>query len=129
MKISIFSGLVIALAFSNHSGAVAAQSPAAGFMVSPKQCTTLKQGDICYLNLQVSWQQASQQNYCLFANAQKLHCWHSVQQGQWQQDFAMQQDLVITLQTSDRQVLHSQTIRYAWMYKKKNSKEMRWRMF
>lgn len=129
MKMNIFSGLVIVLASMNPFGVAAEQYPAAGFTVSPKQCTALKQGDICYLNLQVSWQLTLQQNYCLFANEQKLHCWHSMQQGQWQQDFTMQQDLVITLRTSDRQVLHSQTIRYAWMYKKNNSKAMRWRMF
>ena len=97
--------------------------------VSPKQCTTLKQGDTCYLDLEVTWRISIEKSTCLFANANKLLCWHNKKQGELKQQITMQNDLVITLQTEHKQVLHTQTIRYAWVHKKNNSKAMRWRMF
>lgn len=97
--------------------------------VSPKQCTTLKQGESCYLDLEVAWQLGAEKNTCLFANSHKLQCWHNKKQGELKQQITMQKDLVLTLQTLNKQVLHTRTIRYAWVHKKNNSKAMRWRMF
>lgn len=97
--------------------------------ISPKQCTTLKQGELCYLDLEVAWQIQNKKNTCLFANSRKLQCWHEKKQGVLKQPITMKNDLVLTLQTADKQVLQTQTVRYAWVYKKNNSKAMRWRMF
>jgi hypothetical protein len=97
--------------------------------VSPKQCTTLKQGETCYLDLEVVWRTSTEKSTCLFANANKLQCWHNKKQGELKKQITMRNDLVLTLQTVNKQVLHTQTIRYAWVHKKNNSKAMRWRMF
>ncbi|QTH72267.1 DUF3019 domain-containing protein [Pseudoalteromonas xiamenensis] len=98
-------------------------------VVSPKQCTALKQGDTCYLDLDVVWNMPSTSDYCLYADQQKLKCWHNVDQGTWQQALTITDNMEIRLTSLHQQTLHTHTIRYAWVHKKNNSKAMRWRMF
>ena len=98
-------------------------------VLSPKQCTALKQGDTCYVDLKTSWKITNHKDVCLFANKQKIQCWQNQQQGQFNQQLTMHDDLIITLQTNNKHILHTRTIRYAWVHKKMNSKAMRWRMF
>lgn len=129
MTTKIISALIISLLFSTATSLANEQLASQGLNLSPKQCTILNQGEVCYLDLSVSWQTNVAANYCLYANKTQLKCWQNSQQAQWRQPITMQNDLTITLQSLNQEVLHSQTIRYAWVHKKNNSKAMRWRMF
>lgn len=129
MTTKITSALIISLWFLTATSLAKEQLVSQGLSVSPKQCTILNQGEVCYLDLSVSWQTDVAANYCLYANKIRLKCWHNSQQAQWRQPITMQNDLTITLQAQNQEVLHSQTIRYAWVHKKNTSKAMRWRMF
>lgn len=106
-----------------------ATDDAGTFIVSPKQCTSLKQGDICYVDLAVSWHAPTTANYCLYADEQQLQCWQQTRAGQWQQSLTIKADTVISLKAGEQQLLYRHSIRYAWMHKKNNSNAMRWRLF
>ena len=128
MKKFIYSALLLTLTVAANSVFADEKSPA-NFMVSPKQCTSLKQGEVCYVDLEVSWHVLNPAEYCLYADQQKLNCWTHAAAGQWQQALKIQDDTVISLRSGSQPHLYSQTIRYAWMHKKNTSNAMRWRLF
>ena len=127
MKKLQHAALLFTLTFIAAPGFTHANSTA--FIVSPKQCTTLKQGDICHIDLAVSWNVPTQAEYCLYADQQQLSCWSHATAGQWQQALTLKDDMVISLKSGNQHHLYSHTIRYAWMHKKNNSNAMRWRLF
>ncbi|NOU51452.1 DUF3019 domain-containing protein [Pseudoalteromonas sp. JBTF-M23] len=96
--------------------------------VSPKQCTTLEKGQDCYVNLKVSWQTPTKGDFCLAMAQQPLHCWHDQNQGQFEQELIINTPVSINLLVGDK-ILQSASIKYAWLYKNRISKTVRWRMF
>lgn len=119
--LSVILSVIITPGFS-HANSTA-------FSVSPKQCTSLKQGELCQIELAVSFHLPTPAAYCLYADQQQLHCWSDAAVGQWQQVLTLKDDMVISLRSGKQQPLYHQTIRYAWMHKKNNSNAMRWRLF
>lgn len=98
--------------------------------VSPQQCTTLEQGQSCYVNLVIKWRTALTGDYCLWLDNTQLQCWLAHTQGHWQQDLVISTDAAVTLrQSSNLQRLGDARIKYAWVYQKRISKANLWRMF
>ncbi|CAM4075683.1 DUF3019 domain-containing protein [Pseudoalteromonas byunsanensis] len=129
MTLFIRTSLILPLLISAPSSLAQQNPPPFELNVSPKQCTTLNQGEMCYLELDVTWQLAQKQTVCLYANELQLECWQNQTRGQLKKSLSVHNDLIISLQNKDRQVLQTHTIRYAWVHKKNNNKAMRWRMF
>ncbi|MBQ4877873.1 DUF3019 domain-containing protein [Pseudoalteromonas luteoviolacea] len=99
------------------------------FTIKPEQCVALEQGQECYIDVSASWQTNSIGNYCLFANEQQLHCWQNVAHGKWKSEIMMTDNLAVSLKNGSEEIIFTKTIEYAWIYKKRKSKAVRWRMF
>ncbi|WP_261592545.1 DUF3019 domain-containing protein [Pseudoalteromonas holothuriae] len=124
---TIKAGLVC-IAILGHSNTHAANEPNQQLSVSPKQCTTLEQGQDCYIDLTINWQANITGNYCLYANTQRLQCWHNKNQGTLNQEFIMNEPTQIRLE-QNQIMLQQVTIKYAWLYKRRVNKAVKWRMF
>ncbi|ESP92517.1 MULTISPECIES: DUF3019 domain-containing protein [Pseudoalteromonas] len=99
------------------------------FIVKPQQCVALEQGQECFIDVSVNWQVSDEGNFCLFANETRLHCWQRNNRGQWKSELVMTDDVVMSLKNSSDKVIFSDKVKYAWIYKKRKSKAVRWRMF
>ena len=96
--------------------------------VSPKQCTTLEKGQDCYVNLKVNWQAPEPNHFCLYMQQQQLRCWQNKDSGEYEQEIIINSPVSIELH-KNAQPHAAVTIKYAWLYKNRISKTVRWRMF
>jgi len=106
--------------------AMPAQTP---FIIRPDQCVALEQGQSCFIDITVRWQTEIKGNYCLFIDEVKSHCWQSAKAGAWKNELEMTRDVVLSLKDSEHQLIYSGKVQYAWIYKKRKNKAVRWRMF
>ncbi|BBN82537.1 hypothetical protein PA25_25220 [Pseudoalteromonas sp. A25] len=123
-----YTGFMAILAVVNSLNAAESNTSAVQLRVSPKQCTTLEKGQDCYVNLKVSWQTPTKGDFCLNMQQQQLRCWHDQSAGVFEQELIINNPVSINLLDGDK-VLQSTAIKYAWLYKNRISKTVRWRMF
>ena len=62
-QLRIIIGLVLISVASTT--AVRAEDSAVLFSVSPQKCVTLKQGRVCYLDLDIEWEAPDKSEYCI----------------------------------------------------------------
>ncbi|MDP5213357.1 DUF3019 domain-containing protein [Pseudoalteromonas tunicata] len=100
--------------------------------IIPTKCVSLKQGQVCYVNVTVVWQVGDAGDYCLFSSLQSnlLQCWLSSKQGTFSQEVEITDDLIYTLtDTKNEQEIISNRLPLAWVYKKEKFSHSSWRVF
>ncbi|TQF68126.1 DUF3019 domain-containing protein [Pseudoalteromonas luteoviolacea] len=99
------------------------------FTLQPDQCVALEQGQSCFIDIKVKWQTKTKGDYCLFVDEVKTQCWQAAKIGLWENELEMKTDVAFSLKDSKHQMIYSGKVQYAWIYKKRKNKAVRWRMF
>jgi hypothetical protein len=100
--------------------------------VKPGQCVALNQGNLCYIDIEISWSVPELGNYCLFSSQQEapLQCWENVQLGIFAREIAAKENVLFLLKPKGRELIVGATkLEMAWVYKKNNRSHSSWRMF
>jgi len=101
-------------------------------IIEPDQCVAMRQGQLCYVDVKMSWRAEQAGNYCLFSSLQPnaLRCWSNEQSGKFQQELSADENIVFSLKkeglSSD---LITKELAMAWVYNKNTRKNVSWRMF
>jgi len=101
-------------------------------IIEPEQCVAMRQGQLCYLDVKMSWRAEQVGNYCLFSSLQPkaLQCWSNMKSGELQQEMSASENIVFSLQKQGRSSdLIAKEIEMAWVYDKSTRKNISWRMF
>ena len=88
--------LLILLAMNSVANATEVQ---ASMNVSPEQCVAMRQGQACYVSVQLSWQVDSPGNYCLYSSDKStaINCWENSKSGELKKSFDSKVNLVFSL--------------------------------
>jgi hypothetical protein len=128
IKLSLFASLMIV-----SSKTLAQQSPdVSNIEISPTKCVAMRQDQTCYISAQIIWQLPQSGEYCLYSDQQvkPLKCWLSDYQGDWIQDFVVEQDITFTLKTNNSEApILSAVLHLAWVHKKEKISHSSWRVF
>lgn len=101
-------------------------------IVEPEQCVAMRQGQLCYLDVKMSWRAEQVGDYCLFSSLQPkaLRCWSNMKSGELQQEMSADENIVFSLKKQGRASdLITQEVEMAWVYDKNTRKNISWRMF
>lgn len=98
-------------------------------ILSPEKCVSLRQGQTCYLDIELSWSARTIGSYCIFASTleQPIRCWDSVQQGDLVTEFSSNENTWFYLKKG-QETLAQVELKMAWVYKRKRSPSS-WRVF
>lgn len=135
IKTSFVSPLLAMLLIILSAPATAQSTNTSGVKASitlkPEKCVSLRQGQVCYADVELQWQANQQGHYCLLSSSQEapLMCWNGKQQGQFTGEIRSDSNVIFTLtQQRDGAALASAEMKMAWVYKKKRS-AVSWRVF
>ena len=128
---SILSGMLTIAAFSIHL-AQAKTPENKRLIIKPQTCVSLHQGQQCFVNLKLSWQMPTPNDYCLYYSAQiePVKCWLNSSQGIFLLDFSADQStrFWLTIQ-NQQQILAESELTVSWVYKKQQKSRLTWRLF
>ncbi|MFT5277102.1 MAG: hypothetical protein ACI97K_001240 [Glaciecola sp.] len=127
-SLNIFIAFVISILSINAS----ASETEGVISISPKQCIALNQGNLCYLDIEITWSLQEQGNYCLFSSQQEssLQCWQGKRVGDFAREIVAKENVVFSLKPQNSKIiLGSAKLEMAWVYKKNNRSHSTWRMF
>lgn len=100
--------------------------------IKPSQCVSLRQGQDCYVTLNIDWQAANKGNYCLYS-AQKVEailCWQDQAAGQRQIDMKINGDTQFWLKDqATGKTIAKTLVKQAWVHKKQAVSFSSWRIF
>lgn len=103
----------------------------ANIVLKPAKCVSLRQGQVCYADVELQWQASQAGNYCLQSSTQAtpLLCWNAERNGQFSGEISADKNVVFTLTAEGADtVLASAEMEMAWVYKKKRT-AVSWRVF
>ena len=97
--------------------------------INPEKCVSLRQGQLCYTDLELTWSSPAAGNYCIFASSQEepLRCWNAQQTGEYKAEFANDENTQFFLRKGE-QIMAQVELKMAWVYKRKRSPSS-WRVF
>ncbi len=124
--LSIIALLQLNTALANNEG----MSDGNSLRLTPSKCITLKEGKLCYEDVDVAWNALQKGNYCLFSNKMKspIKCWKNVKSGHYSFEFRQSHSLEYTLlNMSNQQLMAKQHFSVKWVYK--NRPNNSWRLF
>ncbi len=104
----------------------------ASMNVSPEQCVAMRQGQACYVAVQLSWQVDTPGNYCVYSadETKALNCWENASAGELKKSFNSKVNLEFSLRRqNDSSSLASAVVKMAWVHKKKGQARTSWRIF
>jgi putative salt-induced outer membrane protein YdiY len=104
----------------------------ASMNVSPEQCVAMRQGQSCYVSVQLSWQVDTPGNYCLYTEGESraLSCWENTAKGEIKKSFDSKVNLEFSLRRqNESSSLASAVVKMAWVHKKKGQARKSWRIF
>ncbi|GAW96149.1 MULTISPECIES: DUF3019 domain-containing protein [Colwellia] len=104
----------------------------ASMQVSPEQCVAMRQGQACYVSVQLSWQVTSPGNYCVYLSAatKALNCWENTTEGEFKKSFDSNINLEFSLRRqNDSLSVATAVVKMAWVHKKKGQPRKSWRIF
>ncbi len=119
------------LGFPHLSFAKESQAPYS-LVIEPEQCVAMRQGQLCYMDVKISWQAKQMSDYCLFSSlqAKALQCWSNVITGAFRQEMSAKENLVFSLRKKGSlSDLITNELEMAWVYDKSTRKNVSWRMF
>lgn len=104
--------------------------------LKPNQCVSLRQGQQCFVTVDISWQVSNAGEYCLYSSLQnnKLNCWTMKKSGNFKQELVIEKDVTFTLKSmgdgiSNDKVVASALLELAWVHKKSRLSHSAWRVF
>ena len=100
--------------------------------IKPTQCVSLRQGQSCFVTVDISWQMAKIGEYCLYSTEQTtpLKCWLNIDAGQFIQDIELKENVTFTLKVlNDTRPIVSEVLELAWVYKTQRLSHSSWRVF
>lgn len=101
-------------------------------LLHPTQCVALNQGNLCYVDIEITWSVKTRGNYCLFSSQQNdaILCWESAKSGKFEGELIANEDVIFHLKIKESNtILDTAKLEMAWVYKKNNRTHSRWRMF
>jgi hypothetical protein len=121
--------LLILLSINGIANATEIQ---ASMNVSPEQCVAMRQGQACYVSVQLSWQVDAPGNYCLYTSGDTsaLNCWENTTSGVLKKSFDSKVNLIFSLRRqNESSSVASAVVKMAWVHKKKGQPRKSWRIF
>jgi len=121
--------LLLLLAINTVANATEIQ---ASMNVSPEQCVAMRQGQACYVSVQLSWQVDAPGNYCIYTSGEStaINCWENTTSGELKKSFDSKVNLVFSLRRqNDSSSVASAVVKMAWVHKKKGQPRKSWRIF
>ncbi len=101
------------------------------FTALPEQCVTLRQGRACFATVELRWQSASKQSFCLYQEGKKkqLGCWQNNNSALIKIEFESNKNVKYQLRSvSDDKVIAETQVEVSWQHKN-TSRKRRWRLF
>ncbi|BDX08477.1 hypothetical protein MACH26_39980 [Planctobacterium marinum] len=97
--------------------------------LSPEKCVALRQGQDCYVDIQLNWSAPQSGQYCISASTLEtpLRCWSNQEKGSLELEFSSNQNTWFYLKQGE-QTLAKVELKMAWVYKSKRS-SVTWRVF
>ena len=98
-------------------------------ILSPDKCVSLRQGQTCYVNIELQWSAKVVGSYCIYASNQQqpMQCWSNKRLGEIKMEFSSDQNTWFYLR-KDADNLAEVELKMAWVYKRKRS-SLSWRVF
>ena len=127
IKTSCF--LILLLAISSVANATDIQ---ASMKVSPEQCVAMRQGQACYVSVELSWQVDIPGNYCLYTagESKALNCWINSSVGEFKKSFDSKVNVEFSLRRQNESLsVATAVVKMAWVHKKKGQPRKSWRIF
>jgi len=121
--------LMLLLAISSVANATDMK---ASMKVSPEQCVAMRQGQACYVSVELSWQVDTPGNYCLYTSGESkaLNCWVNTTTGQLKKSFDSKVNLEFSLRRQNESLsVATAVVKMAWVHKKKGQPRKSWRIF
>ncbi|WP_232771478.1 DUF3019 domain-containing protein [Colwellia sp. 12G3] len=121
--------LMLLLAISSVANATEIQ---ASMNVSPEQCVAMRQGQACYVSVELSWQVDTPGNYCLYTtgDAKALNCWINKNTGELKKSFDSKVNVEFSLRRQNESLsVATAVVKMAWVHKKKGQPRKSWRIF
>lgn len=129
LQIKTISLLMLLLVISSVANATDIQ---ASMQVSPDQCVAMRQGQACYVSVQLSWKVTSPGNYCLYTegSTKALNCWENSTTGELKKSFDSKVNLTFSLRRQNESLsVATAVVKMAWVHKKKGTPRKSWRIF
>jgi len=129
MQIKTSSLLLILLAMNSIANATEIQ---ASMKVNPEQCVAMRQGQSCYVSVQLTWQVDTPGNYCLYTSGDSsaLNCWENTSSGELKKSFDSKVNVEFSLRRqNDSDAVAQAVVKMAWVHKKKGQPRKSWRIF
>ena len=98
-------------------------------LLTPEKCVSLRQGQTCYLDIELSWSAKTTGVYCIFASTleRPLRCWDGFLEGKIITEFSSNENTWFYLKKG-QETLAQVELKMAWVYKRKRSPST-WRVF
>lgn len=122
--------LVMTLLFWSIASKAFAQSDNDHQLVlSPDKCVSLRQGQTCYVNIDLQWSAKTEGRYCIYSSNQQqpMRCWSDTLFGEISMEFASDKNTLFYLRKG-AETLAQVELKMAWVYKRKRS-SLSWRVF
>lgn len=101
-------------------------------IIKPTQCVSLRQGQKCFVNVDLSWQVAKKGDYCLYSTQQEIaiQCWSHSNIGHFKQELVVEENVTFTLKgQNDNRAIVSSLLELAWVHKAQRLSHSSWRVF
>lgn len=99
---------------------------------APMQCVAMTQGQMCYLDVEISWHSQQVDDYCLYTSLQSkpIKCWTAQAKGIFKREFASKNNIQFHLRRQNQELnLSSVEVEIAWVHKKRGQPQNWWRIF
>lgn len=125
------NGIILMLSSLSPSLWAANDIEGYSLVLSPKQCVAMRQGQKCYVDVELKWQSKTQGDFCLYSSQveQPLQCWQDSRLGHFEREIVAKNNVIFVLKLQkDTLILATTKLEMAWVYKK-NIRSNAWRMF
>ena len=114
------------------TGITTANAEQVNITLKPNQCVSVHQGEQCFVDIELDWQAAHMNDYCLYVSDQDspLQCWSNAQSGHFAREISTNKNLTFSIKVKNTSNISAQqTLKMAWVYKKTIRSRMTWRLF
>ena len=124
--------ILLSLLFTSISASADDVTTLPKLVIKPKQCVSIRQGQNCFVNVDINWQVVKTGDYCLYSTQEStaLKCWSNSNIGNFQVDFIVNQNVTFILKSQTNNVpIVSSVLELAWVHKTQRLSHSSWRVF